>query len=626
MQIRTVALASLAVVALAASIAVPPGSRAQPRPADKADGKTTVTHGISIHGDLKYPPGFKHFAYANPGAPKGGDVRLSAIGTFDNLNPFILKGVSAAGLGETFETLLVASADEPSSEYGLIAESVEVPADRSWVAFTLRPEARFHDGGKITADDVVWTFETLKSKGHPILRSYYTHVQKAEKLGERKVRFAFAKGDNRELPVIVGQMAVLSKAWWATRDFEKTTLDPVLGSGAYRVESVEPGRSIVYRRVKDHWGAKLPVNVGRDNFDVIRYDYYRDATVALEAFKAGQYDFRAENVAKQWATGYTGPAVTQGLIKKEEIRNEVPTGMQGFVFNERRPIFRDARVRQALGYLFDFEWANKNLFYGQYTRTQSYFSNSELASTGLPGPDELKLLEPFRGKVPDEIFTTRHEAPRTDGSGNVRDNARQALALLSAAGWTVKGQRLVNGRGEPMEFEILLVDPTWERIALPFVKSLERAGVHARVRTVDPAQYQKRVEEFDFDMTVIVWNQSLSPGNEQLDLWHSSSADVKGSRNFAGIKDPVVDKLVELVIAAPDRPSLVARTRALDRVLLRGHHVIPHWHIQNFRVAYWDKFSRPAIEPKYALSFAVGTWWVDPKKDAELQRRKSSVR
>jgi microcin C transport system substrate-binding protein len=582
--------------------------------------QTRATHGISIHGDLKYPAGFKHFAYVNPAAPKGGEVRRSALGTFDNLNPFILRGISAAGIGDTFERLMASAADEPASEYGLIAESVEVPADRSWATFTLRREARFHDGSAITADDVVWTFEALKTKGHPVYRSYYKHVLKAEKLGERRVRFVFAKGDNRELPVIIGQMPVLSKAWWATREFDKTTLEPVLGSGPYRVEAAEPGRSIVYRRVKDYWGAKLPVNVGRDNFDVIRYDYYRDSTVALEAFKAGQYDFRQENVAKNWATAYTGPAIAQGLIKKEEIENEVPTGMQAFVFNARRPIFQDPRVRRALAHLFDFEWANRNLFHGQYARTTSYFSNSELAAQGPPGPAELEILQPFRGKVPDEVFTKAYEPPGTDGSGNIRDNARQALALLGEAGWTVKGQRLVNQRGEPMQFEILLWEPTWERISLPFAKNLERVGIQARVRTVDPAQYQKRIEDFDFDMTVAVWGQSLSPGNEQLDFWHSSSADIPGSRNLAGIKDPVVDALVELLIAAPDRPSLIARTRALDRVLLWGHHVIPHWHIQAFRVAYWDKFSRPAVAPKYDLGF--DTWWVDPKKETALRAKR----
>ena len=586
-----------------------------------ADSRVTTGHGLSIHGDLKYGPGFKRFDYANPEAPKGGDVRLAAIGTFDNLNPFILKGVPAAGVGQLFDTLTVASSDEPSSEYGLIAESVEVPDDRSWVAFTLRPEARFHDGSAITADDVIWTFQTLKTRGHPFYRAYYAQVAKAEALGPSKVKFSFGPGENRELPVIAGQLPVLSKAYWSKRDFEKTTLEPPLGSGPYRVETVDAGRSIVYRRVKDYWGAKLPVRAGQNNFDTIRYDYYRDSTVALEAFKAGQYDFRQENSAKNWAAAYNIPAFAQGLIKKEEIPNQVPTGMQAFVFNTRRPIFQDRRVRQALGYVFDFEWANKSLFYGAYTRTRSYFSNSELASSGLPSPEELKVLEPFRGRVTPEVFTKEYQPPVTDGSGDIRANLREALGLLKEAGWVVQGQKLANTRtGEPMQFEILLDDPNFERITLPFVKNLERLGVTARVRTVDTAQYQKRVENFDFDVTVNGWGQSLSPGNEQTDFWTSERAGIAGSRNLAGIRDPVVDKLVELVISAPDRPSLVTRTRALDRVLLWGFYVIPHWHIQNFRVANWDKFDRPRVSPKYALGF--DTWWVDAKKEAALLRRK----
>jgi microcin C transport system substrate-binding protein len=612
MRITVTAAATL--LALASAV-VAPG--AQPR--------LQGGHGLSMFGDLKYGPGFTHFEYVNPRAPKGGDVRLAAIGTFDNLNPFVLKGVSAAGLAAIVDTLTVNSADEPFAEYGLIAETIETPADRSWVAYTLRPQARFHDGSPVTVDDVVWTFETLKTKGHPFYRAYYNHVTRAEKAGDRKVRFSFGKGDNRELPLIVGQMPVLPKAYWAKRDFDKTTLEPPLGSGPYKIEAVEPGRSITYRRVKNYWAADLPVNVGRFNFDTVRYDYYRDTTVALEAFKAGQYDFRQENSAKNWATLYTGPAVGQGLVRKDEIKNQVPTGMQAYVFNQRRPLFGDRRVRQALGYLFDFEWVNKHLFYGAYTRTTSYFSNSELASRGLPSPDELTVLEPFRGKVPDEVFTREYVPPATDGSGNIRDNARQALQLLKEAGWQVKGQRLVNARGEPFEFEILGFQPDWEKIHLAFVKNLERVGIVARVRTVDAAQYQHRVEGFDFDMIVDVWGQSLSPGNEQRDFWHSSTAAVPGSRNTAGIKDPVVDRLVEAVIAAPDRPGLVARTRALDRVLLWGHHVIPHWHLQVFRVAYWDKFSRPAVSPKYALGF-IDTWWVDPKKAADLDRKKSSLR
>jgi len=597
------------------------------RSTDDGDTAALITagYGLSMYGDLKYGLGFTHFDYVNPAAPKRGDVHLAAIGTFDNLNPFILKGVAAAGIAATFDTLMESSSDEPFSEYGLLAESIEVPADRSWVIFTLRPEARFHDGSPITADDVVWTFETLTSKGHPFYRSYYSKVVKAEQLGIRRVRFSFSPGDNRELPLIIGQLPVLSKAYWGTHDFGATTLQPPLGSGPYRVESVEPGRSIIYRRVDNYWGAKLPVRAGRNNFDQIRYDYYRDATVALEAFKAGQYDFREENVAKNWATGYDTPAVAAGLIKKEEIPNDVPTGMQAYVFNTRRTVFQDRRVREALGYAFDFEWTNRYLFYGAYTRTKSYFSNSELASRGVPSPAELRVLDPFRGQEPAAVFTQEYIPPATDGSGDIRNNLIRALALLEEAGWVIKNMRLINRRtGEPMQFEILLADPSFERITLPFAKNLERLGITARVRTVDTAQYQNRIDNFDFDLTVGSWPESLSPGNEQIDYWTSQRADVSGSRNLAGIKDPVVDKLVDVVIAAADRQSLIDRTRALDRVLLWGQYAIPQWHIQSFRVAYWDTFARPKITPPYALGF--DTWWVDAAKEAALTDRGSTLR
>jgi len=598
------------ILAVVLAVALTSAGPAWPRPASGAG----PTHGLSIHGDLKYPPGFAHFAYVDPRAPKGGSVTLAATGTFDTLNPFILKGVPAQGIGTTFETLLVASADEPSSEYGLVAETVETPPDRSWVAFTLRTAARFHDGSPITVEDVMWTFETLRTKGHPHYRSYYAAVASVEKTGPRTVRFTFKVGDNRELPVIVGQLWVLSKAYWSGRDFTKTTLEAPLGSGPYRVESFEPGRSITYRRVKDYWATALPVNVGRFNFDTIRYDYYRDGTVALEAFKAGAYDFRAENSAKNWATAYDVPAVRDGRIRKELIANEIPTGMQGFVYNTRRPIFRDPRVRAALAAAFDFEWSNAHLFYGAYTRTGSYFSNSELASRGLPGEAELMVLAPFRGRVPDEVFTREYWPPSTVTAG-LRPNLIHALELLKQAGWVVRDMRLVNAEtGEPLTFEILINDPNWERITLPFVKNLERLGVTARLRTVDAAQYEYRAKQFDFDMTVAAFPQSLSPGNEQVDYWAAVTADTPGSRNLAGVRDPVVDRLIEQLIAAPDRAALVARTRALDRVLLWGHYVIPHWHITAFRVASWDRFGRPATSPKYSLGFDA--WWIDPRKES----------
>jgi microcin C transport system substrate-binding protein len=583
-----------------------------------------TTPGMSLFGDLKYGPDFKHFDYVNPDAPKGGVMRLSAIGTFDTLNPFVVKGVPAAGIGGVFDTLIVRSEDEPGSDYGLVAERIELAPDKLSVLYTIRKEARFHDGTPMTPEDVVWTFETLRAKGLPMYRSYYGDVTKVEKEGERGVRFRFKSAENRELPQILGEMPVLSKAYWSGRDFEKTTLDPPLGSGPYKIESVDPGRAITYRRVADYWAADLPVMKGRYNVDVTHYDYYRDGTIALEAFKAGQYDVRRENSSKSWATGYDSPAVRAGLIKKDQIPNELPSGMQGFGFNLRRPIFRDPRVREALAYAFDFEWSNKNLFYGSYQRTRSYFDNSELAATGVPQGEELKILEKFRGHIPDAVFTTEYNPPKYDGSGNIRDGLRSALKLLKEAGWTFKGERLVNDEtGQPFEFEILLDDPQMERIVLPFTTNLERMGVTAHVRTVDPAQYEKRMETFDFDMAVALLPQSLSPGNEQREFFGSAAADQQGSRNVLGIKDKATDELIEELIKAPDRESLVAHTRALDRALQYGYYVVPNFHLGAFWVAYWDKFLRPTTPPKYSVG--METWWVDPAAEQSVEAKKGEV-
>lgn len=569
-------------------------------------------HGLALHGDLKYDQDFSHFEYVNPRAPKGGEMRLAGIGTFDSLNPFILRGTAPTGLGLTFDTLTVQSLDEPFSEYGLIAEAVQVASDRSWAAFLLRPEARFHDNTPVTAEDVVFSLRILQTKGHPFYRAYYADVSGVEALGPHHVKFHFGGSENRELPLIVGQMPVLSKAYWQDREFDRTSLDAVLGSGPYRIAQMEPGRSITYERVADYWAADLPVNKGRHNFDILRYEYFRDVNVALEAFKAGQYDFRQENVARLWASGYDGPALRQGRIIMEEIPHELPTGMQGFVFNTRRPVFRDPLVREALGLVFDFEWSNQNLFHEAYARTTSYFSNSELASTGLPSPAELELLQPHRKAVPERVFTQEYRPPVTDGSGNIRAQLRKALDLLARAGWEVSpvDRKMRNSAGnEPLEFEILLNDPAFERVCLPYARNLERLGIEARVRTVDSTQYQNRINDFDFDMTVNVFPQSLSPGNEQRDFWSSGAAATPGSRNIAGVSEPVVDELVELVVGASDRAALVARARALDRVLLWGHYVVPHWHSRVFRIAYWDKFARPAITPRYGL--ALDAWWAN---------------
>ena len=582
------------------------------------------SEGMSLFGDLKYGPGFTHFDYANPQAPKGGVIRYSATGTFDTLNPFVVNGVPADGISLIFDTLSASSEDEPASEYGLVAKTIDLAPDKLSVLYSLRKEARFHDGTPMTPADVIWTFETLQKKGLPAYREYYGDVTKVVQEGDRGIRFYFKSAKNRELPQILGQMPVLSKAYWSGRDFEKTTLTPPLGSGPYTIQSVDPGRSITYSRVKDYWGADLPVNKGRYNVDTIRYDYYRDATIALEAFKAGQYDVRLENSSKDWATGYDSPALRAGLIKKEQIPNGLPSGMQGFGYNLRRPIFQDARVREALAYAFDFEWSNKNLFYGAYQRTRSYFDNSELAATGVPQGQELQILDKFRGQIPDAMFTTEYDPPKYDGSGNIRDGLRRALTLLTQAGWTFKDEKLVNAKtGQPFEFEILLDNPQFERIVLPFVDNLKRMGITARVRTVDTAQYERRMDTFDYDMTVVLFPESLSPGNEQREYWGSQAADEQGSHNVLGIKSKVVDALVQELIQSPDRASLVARTRALDRVLQYGYYVIPNFHLAAFRVAYWDKFRRPAISPKYGVGF--DTWWVDPGAEKSVEAKKGGV-
>ncbi|MBV8061392.1 MAG: ABC transporter substrate-binding protein [Alphaproteobacteria bacterium] len=577
----------------------------------------TAQHGLALHGTPRYPADFQHFDYVNPNAPKGGDIHLSALGTYDTLNPFTLKGLAADGAALQFETLMAASMDEPMSQYGWIAESVTVAPDHSWVSYKIRPTARFHDGSPITADDVIFSFETLRDKGHPFYRSYYKDVVKAEKLGEREVKFTFRDTTNTELPLIMGQLPVLCKKFWQGKDFAATTLDPVMGSGPYEVDSMTPGRTISYKRVKDWWAKDLPINRGRYNFDVMRFDYYRDTTVSLEAFLRGSYDFRLENVAKNWALGYDTDAVRNGNIVKDTITNQLPAGMQGFVFNMRRDLFKDRRVREALNYAFDFEWSNKNFAYNAYTRTQSYFENSELAARGMPSADELKLLEPYRNQLPPELFTEPFKLPTTDGSGDNRDNMRKAAELLREAGWTLKNGVLVDANGKPLTFEIIDAEPMFERWTQPLLRNLERLGIKATFRIVDAAQFQNRMDNFDFDVTVSVFSQSLSPGNEQFDYWSSTKADVHGSRNLIGVHDPVVDALLEKLVHATSREDLVTACHALDRVLLWQYYVIPHWHIDSFRIAYWNRFGQPATHPPYGLA-VDDTWWVDTAKAAKL--------
>ena len=578
-------------------------------------------HAIAMYGEPKYGPDFRHFDYVNPDAPKGGTLRLGAAGTFDSFNPYIIKGNAAAGVAA--ETLLTASADEPFTKYGLIAEWIEWPEDRSWVTFTLRPEAKWHDGQPITVDDVIFSLETLKTKGEPFYRFYYGSIDRAERVGERRVRFVFKEAGNRELPLIAGDMPILPKHWWEGRDFERTTLEPPLASGPYRVATFEAGRYVVMQRVEDYWGRDLPVNVGENNFDTKRIEYFRDETVLRQALKAGVLDFRVENQAKAWALDYDIPAVRRGWLQKVEFPHERPAGLQAFAFNTRRPIFADRRVREALGWAFDFEWTNRVLFFGQYRRATSFFNNSEMASRGLPEGTELAVLETYRGRVPEEVFDSRYPVPVTDGSGWPRGNLLKALDLLHGAGWVVRDMQLVNEHtGEPMRFEILISTPTFERIMLPLVRNLKRIGIDARIRLVDQSQYINRLRNFDFDMAMLVWPQSDSPGNEQRDFWSSAAAKAPGSSNHLGVNDPVVDELIESVIAAPDRENLVARTRALDRVLLWGFYVIPAWYSSSDRVLYWNKFSYPEASPMRGV--LVDTWWFDEVKaatlDAEMRR------
>ncbi|WP_395712671.1 extracellular solute-binding protein [Reyranella sp.] len=599
-------------------LAAPTILRAQTSAGTTTSAGTVVSHGFATHGDLKYPADAKALEYANPAALKGGEIRLAGRGTFDSLNPFILKGTPAAAVGQIYESLMSSPYDEAATSYGLIAETIEYPKDRAWAVFTLRPQARWHDGKPITADDVVFSFDMLKSKGAPQYAAYWQNVAKAERIDERVVKFTFSGGENVELPQIIGQLTVLPKHWWATRDFEKTSLEIPLGSGPYRVDSFEAGRYITIKRVPDAWAKDVWLNQGRHNFDTMRYDYYRDETVAFEAFKAGEVDYREEYTSRNWAVAYDIPAVKSGLIQRATLKHESTLPMQCLGFNLRRELFKDRRVREAFVNLVDFEWFNKTLSYGLLTRVNSYFFNSELAATGLPSKEELEVLEPLRGQVPDEVFAKEFKLPVTDGSGNNRDGARRAIALFKEAGWEIRNGKMTNKAGQPFSFEMLLGEPRMERFALPFKQWAEKVGVDVRVRTVDPAQYQKRMDDFDYDMTIELFMQSLSPGNEQREFWGSQAAGIKGSRNTIGIADPAVDKLIELVISAPDRKSLIMRTRALDRVLLWHHYVVPQYYSTEFWIAYWNKFGRPEKLAKYQPR-GLATWWIDPDKEKALR-------
>lgn len=579
-------------------------------------------HGLSLMGEPKYPADFKRFDYVNPDAPKAGLLRLSVDGTFDSLNDIVPRGTPAAGLQLIYDTLMSPAYDEVATEYGLIAESVRFPADFSSVTYRLRPEAKWHDGEPITPEDVVWSFEQL-TKNNPRMAYYYSHVKGAAVTGEREVTFTFDQAGNRELPQIVGQIRIMPKHWWTAngpdgkpRDISQGTLEVPLGSGPYKVKQVQPGRSITFERVPDYWGRDLPVNVGTNNFDEQRYEYFRDSTVELEAFKGDQYDFRIESSAKDWATAYNFPAVKEGKVILEEFPDRASGSMQAFIPNLRREKFQDQRVRRALNYALDFEGMNRTLFFNQYKRTSSFFQNTELASSGLPEGQERAILESVKDEVPESVFTKPYENPPSGSEGIRRSNLREAAKLLREAGYDVKGGKLVNAKGEPFTIEILLANPAFERVALFYKPGLERLGITVNVRQVDTSQYINRLRARDYDMIISGWGQSLSPGNEQRDFWGSAAADREGSSNYAGIKDPGIDALIEKVIYARDRAELVAATHALDRVLLAHDYVIPAWNYPNTRTARWNRFSHPEKLPEYSFGFP-DIWWWDAEKAAK---------
>lgn len=598
-------------------------------PALALTGTDGPAHGMAMHGEPKYGPAFSHFDYVDPGALKGGEDVRSVTGTFDSLNPFIIQGNPAAGVGLIYDTLTTSSADEAFTQYCLLCATMNVPDDRSWIEFELRDDAFWHDGEPITPADVIFSFNVLREKGAPFYRFYYRDVTRVEQTGPRNVKFTFGAGQNPELPLIIGQLRIFPAHYWETRDFGKPTLDVPLGSGPYRISDVKVGRSITLERVPEYWGRNHPTNIGRNNFDTMRFEYFRDPGVARIALISGEIDRAGENSSKAWATEFADTKPVQdGKLLLEEFPHERTAPIQGFVFNLRKPMFQDRRVREALTHAFDFEWSNKNLFYDAYIRTDSFFDNSELGSSGLlqdAGAEEREILERFRNQLPEEVFTKAYAPPVTDGSGTrgIRGNLRTAANLLEDAGWVIRDGKRVNAEtGEAFQFEILLGSQTFERIALPFARNLDRLGIEAKVRVVDASQYRARTDSFDFDMISGIWGQSESPGNEQLDYWSSAAAERDGSRNQAGISDPVIDELIELVISAPNRESLIQRTRALDRALVWGKYVIPHWHIESDRIVYWDRYAMPETVPRSGVQ--LDTWWLDPEKAEDIRAYRGS--
>ena len=577
-----------------------------------------VSHALALRGEPKYPTGFQHFDYVNPNAPKGGMVTFYTLGTYDTFNRYGQRGDYAVGSGSFYDSLMVGSGDEIDVSYGLIAEKVEYDSDYNWIIFHINPRARHQDGKAITAEDVVFSFNKFVDQGVPQFKTYYSLVEKVEALDRLRAKFSLSEADKEVLFNLAG-LTILPKHYWESRDLSEPLDEVPLGSGAYTVSGYKMGQYVIYERLKDYWARDLPVNRGRLNFDYERYDYYRDQTVAFEAFKAGEYDIRRENEAKKWATQYTGSAVDAGYIIQEEIPHEIPPGMQSFVFNTQSPVFQDRLVRMALNQLMDFEWMNRNLFYDQYTRNRSYFQNTEYAATGLPSREERKILEPIRDKIPPEVFTREYNPPVTDGSGNIRTQIREALRLLKAAGWEVRDQMLVNTRtGEPFEFELMIYTETTEKIAIPVQKNLERVGITMKIRKVDPSQYLNRWYDHDFDMVSSGFSAHMYPDTSLKITWGSEYLD--SSYNQAAVQDEAVDYLLAGIDENQgDDEALLHWGRALDRVLTWNHYVIPQWHLSKFRVASWDRFSRPAVRPKYALG--LDTWWIDPAKERKLPKR-----
>ena len=580
-------------------------------------------HAFSLIGEPKFPRDFTHFDWVNPDAPKGGTLRESAIGAFDSLNPFTAKGVAARGATLIYDTLTSPSPDEPSAEYCLLCEWVSYPDDYSSVTFKLREDAKFHDGRPVTPEDVIFTINAMK-KAHPFFRFYYKNVTSAEKTGEHEVTFKFDSKGNRELPQIVGQIHVLPKHYWTgtdkkgnKRDLTKVTLDPPLGSGPYKIKSFDAGRSIIYERVDDYWGKDLPVNIGQWNFDEIKFDYFRDRVPSFEAFKSGNIEAWQETSANAWATQYSIPDVKKGNIKKEAIPHKRVAPMQAFVMNLRRKQFQDPRVRKAFNLAYNFEQANRTLFYNQYIRVGSYFDNSELKASGLPEGRELEILTEIKDLVPPEVFTAEWQNAKATTQNEHRNNLRQAVKLLAEAGWTRKNGTLQNDKGEKLTAEFLLVQPDFKRVVLPFTQDLKKIGIETTVRVVDSSQYKRRTDRFDFDIIVDNFGQSHSPGNEQRNYWGSVSANREGSANSVGIKNKAIDHLIDGIVFAKTRDELVAYVRALDRVLLWNYYVVPQWHFPFTRLAWWDKFGRPDKIPSQAPS-VIRTWWVDPEKEKAL--------